>query len=314
MAEVVGAEAAFYACADQGVFPGGFDAADRFFAVVDDRAGFVVRFPPGFEFRFEAVVDGDVAADHAAFFGGDDLDGAGVPVDRVPGEAEQLHGAGADAQVVAQLDEAHEVGLGVFQYGPGFGHGRGADVDPLGPGLFEIAHRVVGDQGRILAGGPVQDRLHVGQLAVDGGVLDGDLDAFALVLAAPLFGGLDGAAIDDGAGGLAAHGHVALHVFIGDAGGDQGAEKGQDIGGQAVAQQFAAVGVEAVILHVAHGQFGKEGAGGLFFGAAAAEAQLFIPLARGGLGRSAPAEIFPGALRIVRKGALGIADDPSPVF
>ena len=40
------------------------------------------------------------------------------------GETQQLHGAGADAQVVAQLDEAHQVGLGSLQDGPGFGHGR----------------------------------------------------------------------------------------------------------------------------------------------------------------------------------------------
>ena len=79
MAQVVGAEAAFDFGSDQGVFPGGFDGGDGFVAVADDRAGFVVEIPPGFEFGFEAVVDGDVAADHAALFGGDDLDGVGVP-------------------------------------------------------------------------------------------------------------------------------------------------------------------------------------------------------------------------------------------
>ena len=96
-----------------------------------------------------------MAADHATLFRGYHLDGVGVPVDRIPREAQQLDGAGPDAQVVAQLDEAHEVGLGVLQDGAGFGHGRGADVDALGFGLFEIADRVVGDQRRILAGGPV---------------------------------------------------------------------------------------------------------------------------------------------------------------
>jgi len=72
--------------ADQGVSPSGLDAADGFVAIVDDRASFVVCLPPGFKFAFEAVMDGDVAADHAALFGRDDLDGVGVPVDGIPGE------------------------------------------------------------------------------------------------------------------------------------------------------------------------------------------------------------------------------------
>ena len=158
VAEVIGAQAVFDFGADQGVFPGGFDAAYGLVAVADDGAGFIVCFPPGFQLGGEAFVDGDVTADHAAFFGGDDLDGVGVPVDGVPGETQQLHGAGADAQVVAPLDEAHQVGLGDLQDGPGFDHGRRADVYPLracsmtfadcaaGPGM---KHREAGDRNAI---------------------------------------------------------------------------------------------------------------------------------------------------------------------
>ena len=67
MAEVVGAEAAFDFGAGQGVFPGGLEAFYRLFFVVDDRAGFFVRLPPGFQLGLEAFMDGHVAAGHAAF-------------------------------------------------------------------------------------------------------------------------------------------------------------------------------------------------------------------------------------------------------
>ena len=79
-------------------------------------------------------------------------------VDGVPGETQQLHGAEADAQVVAQLDEADQVGLGSLQDGPGFGHGRRTDVYPLRACLMILAgcvaglrmkHREAGDRNAI---------------------------------------------------------------------------------------------------------------------------------------------------------------------